>query len=409
MQKIKFHEFNIDRLKAEARIWSEYNPEIRAIRLYRGKARNTYLLLFHLITDTLGFIAGVRDEHGLEVFPPWSEVLDSHTDLSKTFYDACFAGREIKPEHEDFISRLKVAFFYGDRRIGLRFLNENKPNSSLQLSGEELEALKYEIFEEVRFKDHFKLNSSLQLFPEETKREIDAREMSRMMEKKAKIEQAIEASMNLVLYGRDFLENKGRPLKRQEGQDYMFKNLEPSSDQNGNLAPHMLKLSRQAYNEWLDFSRHIETELREGGRFEFIRDWAGKLPVATIRLSGLMHCVLFPQQPWKEPISVETMQQGLGLGAVFTEHAMKTFDLMGCDKNIEGARLVWRWVERGRFKTFRKRDCHNALQGRFPRVAAIEPPLDVLTERKYLAKSTEKTGGRPSDIFSVNPELTRGW
>lgn len=185
--------------------------------------------------------------------------------------------------------------------------------------------------------------------------------------------------------------------------------LEPSSDQNGNLAPHMLKLSRQAYNEWLDFSRHIETELREGGRFEFIRDWAGKLPGATIRLSGLMHCVLFPQQPWKEPISLETMQQGLGLGAIFTEHAMKTFDLMGCDKNIEGARLVWRWVERGRFKTFRKRDCHNALQGRFPRVAGIEPPLDVLTERKYLAKSTEKTGGRPSDIFSVNPELTRGW
>jgi hypothetical protein len=185
--------------------------------------------------------------------------------------------------------------------------------------------------------------------------------------------------------------------------------LEPSSDDCGNLAPHLLKLSRQAYNEWLDFSRHVETELREGGRFEYIKDWAGKLPGATIRLAGLLHCVLFPQQPWKEQISLETMQQGLGLGAIFSEHALKVFDLMGCDKNIEGARKVWRWIERERFKSFRKNDCYNALKGTFPRVSDIAPCFEILSERNYIASTTEKRVGRPSVRFFVNPQLTKDW
>jgi len=76
---------------------------------------------------------------------------------------------------------------------------------------------------------------------------------------------------------------------------------------------------------------------------------------------------------------------------------------------LEGARKVWRWIERGRFKSFRKNDCYNALKGSFPRVADIEPCLDVLEERNYLTAMKEKRVGRPSITYNVHPGLSEGW
>ncbi|NQT55742.1 MAG: DUF3987 domain-containing protein [Desulfobacteraceae bacterium] len=186
-------------------------------------------------------------------------------------------------------------------------------------------------------------------------------------------------------------------------------NLEPSSDERGRSVPHILSLTYSAYEEWLEFSRWVEKDLREGGRFENIMDWAGKLPGATARLAGLLHCVQHPEQPWSGQIEIDIMRQALGLGAIFSSHALKVFNLMGADKSLEGSRKVWKWVERGRFRSFSKRDCYNSLKGSFPRVADIESPLDVLEERNYVTSSKETTGGRPTVTYRVHPQLSEEW
>jgi hypothetical protein len=153
----------------------------------------------------------------------------------------------------------------------------------------------------------------------------------------------------------------------------------------------------------------VETDLREGGRFEYVRDWAGKLPGAAARIAGLLHCAGNPYEPWSVPVSLGTMTTALDLSAVFAAHALIAFDLMGADTSLEGARKVWRWVEKNRFEDFTKRDCFNNLKSTFHRVANIEDPLKVLEERNYIQAETQKTGGRPSIMYRVNPEITKGW
>ena len=170
-----------------------------------------------------------------------------------------------------------------------------------------------------------------------------------------------------------------------------------------------MDLSPAAYSEWFEFARMVEVEMREGGRFESLTDWAGKLPGAAARLAGILHCVVHPSQPWAESISLETMQQALDFAAVFASHAEIAFDLMGADVAIDSARKVWRWVEKGGYETFTKRDCFQAVRGTFKRVADIEPALDVLMERHYISSFTQKTGGRPSVVYTVNPEIVQGW
>lgn len=173
--------------------------------------------------------------------------------------------------------------------------------------------------------------------------------------------------------------------------------------------PYILQLSRDAYQKWLDYYRTVENELKEGGRFEHITDWAGKLPGATARIAGLLHCAKYPQQPWLENIGEETMKIAIELSLIFESHALIVFEMMGADQGLVHAHKIWRWVERHRHQTFSKRDCFNALQGTFHNVKNMEDPLKVLIERHYLHESQLKTGGRPSIQYAVNPIIINSW
>lgn len=188
--------------------------------------------------------------------------------------------------------------------------------------------------------------------------------------------------------------------------------IEPTTDENGSIAPYHLSLEPGAYDEWLEFSKAVEVEMRENGRFEHMKDWAGKLPGAAIRIAGLFHCAKTPVQPWAENITLETMRQALDIAATLTSHAELAFDQMGADRTIKGAKKVWRWIESGCHETFTKSDCFQALRGTFQRALDIGDPLDVLEERNYIAGATIKAGpqgGRPSQMYTVNPEIVRGW
>jgi len=195
-------------------------------------------------------------------------------------------------------------------------------------------------------------------------------------------------------------------------QNLIFQLLDivPDEDEAGKRQAYFLSLSHLAYQELFDFSKIVEPKLREGGRFEHIKDWAGKLPGAAARIAGLLHCAKNPNQPWAETIDLETMQNALGIAATFSDHALIAFDLMGADRSLEQARKVWRWVEHGRYESFTKRNCFNALKGTFHRVANIEDPLKVLIEQNYIREiPKEKKVGKPSTKYSVNPEIIEGW
>jgi hypothetical protein len=185
--------------------------------------------------------------------------------------------------------------------------------------------------------------------------------------------------------------------------------IEPRLDEHNREIPYIIKLSSEALKEWEDFSQAVEVEMRPGGRFEPIKDWAGKLPGAAARIAGLFHCIENPGTPWADPVTGETMTQALNLSAVYADHALVAFGLMGGDPALEGAKKVWRWIETGRHRQFKKRDCFQALRGTFTRVKEIEEPMNVLIERNYIRAEVIKTGGRPTELVTVNPEIVRGW
>jgi putative DNA primase/helicase len=76
--------------------------------------------------------------------------------------------------------------------------------------------------------------------------------------------------------------------------------IEPRLDNQDRVLPYIIKLSNEAGQEWGDFWNIVEVEMRPGGRFEQIPDWAGKLPGAAARIAGLFHCIENPDVPWEK-------------------------------------------------------------------------------------------------------------
>jgi len=184
-------------------------------------------------------------------------------------------------------------------------------------------------------------------------------------------------------------------------------------DKNGEEHPYTLHLSNGAFDEYLDFSRAIEKQMRPGGDMEHFTDWAGKAPGAAVRIAGIIHGIKHAHgSPWEAVITTETMTDALSMIAVMARHSRVAMDLMGADPSIAAARHIWDWVERGRLSCFTVREAFNAMRGSFPRVKNIRDALDALEERGYVeVVSPPKDGpGRPpSPTVRVRPDILEGW
>ncbi|MDC8450819.1 MAG: DUF3987 domain-containing protein [Nitrospira sp.] len=186
----------------------------------------------------------------------------------------------------------------------------------------------------------------------------------------------------------------------------------PTRDEHGDAIPMVVRLSPEAKREWLEFASTVEANMRPDGVYEHLKDWAGKMPGAAIRIAGLFHCMRHAESnPTNTGISRETMTSAITLMAVLGQHAIAAFDLMGSDPALEGAKRVWRWIEQGRRQQFTARQCFQAIRGSLPKMNELDAALKVLTERGFLQEEeVVKTGpGRRKRPFIVSKTLTEGW
>jgi hypothetical protein len=196
-----------------------------------------------------------------------------------------------------------------------------------------------------------------------------------------------------------------------DGISYLLK-TQPVQEEGHKPRPNVIGFDAAAHGRWKQYAREVETQLRPGGRFEHMTDWAGKLPGAVARIAGLLHCVEWAHaQPQGVRVSEQTMLQAIAIGDVLADHALAAFDLMGADEGLAAARRLWSWVEAGRHTTFTMRDAWNPLRGTYKHVADIQPGFDVLIERGWITEleDDEQRVGRPSRRFKVTPVIVHDW
>jgi hypothetical protein len=195
----------------------------------------------------------------------------------------------------------------------------------------------------------------------------------------------------------------------------MLDKFQPHLDLTGSIGTHVLTLSAAAYNLWFQFWLEVESDFRDRGQLEFLKDWGSKLPGAVARIAAILHTAEHafsaPQstligQKWNTVISEEIMQDAISLARTLVPHARFAFDQMGVDQDMAGAKLILEWIQRQDIRQFSQREGHHALQHRFPKVSKLEAALGVLEERGYIRRSkAPETRHKPSKYFDVNPHF----
>jgi hypothetical protein len=185
--------------------------------------------------------------------------------------------------------------------------------------------------------------------------------------------------------------------------------LPGAAGEGGEPIPHALRLGPEAERLLREFSVWIEPQLDQTGELGYIADWAAKLPGAVVRIAGNLHMAehVETKAPWDVSIDGETMGRAIRIGHYLISHAHAAFDEMGADPTVDEARHLLAWINRRGVDTFTRRELFEGVKGRFKRVDALQPGLELLSSHGYLrvqpVPAKMGPGRKPSPLYEVNP------
>jgi replicative DNA helicase len=188
-----------------------------------------------------------------------------------------------------------------------------------------------------------------------------------------------------------------------------------------NADPVRLTLEPGALSNLEAFAAELEPRLGPDGDLASVRDWAGKLVGATVRISALLHLA---ERHSEDSGNIGSCGQILSekrkIALFFLSHSLAAFNLMGSDPSVELARTALAWIRRSLPVThnsqnpqnsFTKRDLFQGLKGTLKTADAADPVLKLLEDHGYIrllpAPPTRGAGRPPSPRYEVNPRWSR--
>lgn len=193
------------------------------------------------------------------------------------------------------------------------------------------------------------------------------------------------------------------PISETVKQDYKaFVTRILSDDDTG-----VIRLSPEANEVRIEYAEYIEQRL--GDDLEHMRDWAGKLVGAMLRITALIHASEVTGNPSAIPVGVETITAAIKIAECLCNHAMNAYKMMGADEALEDAKYLLKRLKSTGKSEITKQELLKLTNGKFPKVEIIEPIIDKLTEMNYIKRSQIQSGkrGRPSESIILNPAILK--
>ncbi|WP_187281274.1 DUF3987 domain-containing protein [Nonomuraea sp. C10] len=164
-----------------------------------------------------------------------------------------------------------------------------------------------------------------------------------------------------------------------------------------------------------EFQDEIEPKLRAGvGELGSLRDWAGKLVGAAVRITGLLHLAEHLHDGFRKPIVEEIMRQAIEIARYYIAHAAACFGAMAEGRHTELAGDAVTWMTKNEnvrtARRFSRRDLHRGMQTKFNDASTVGAVLSLLDAHGCIRALPEPSPGsrggrRPSPKYAINPVL----
>jgi len=182
--------------------------------------------------------------------------------------------------------------------------------------------------------------------------------------------------------------------------------IEIAPDDEGRKHPKVLSLSHEALTSWEKFAQYIENNHGEGRELWEIQTWTAKIAGNALRIAGLIHVGIGSDEG--DEISNETMNKALDLCQKLIPHAQVAYNKTGAVQTVEDAKIAYRWVLTLKGDFFTQREFHSKFRGRLKTLERTITVINVLIGWSIIGGPIKKeTGGRPSIIYPINPDVIK--
>lgn len=181
-------------------------------------------------------------------------------------------------------------------------------------------------------------------------------------------------------------------------------------DADGKASPHVFVFSPEAQSVFDAFAVQVEVSLADGGKFEHMRDWAGKLVGGVARIAGVLHGLQFARSMVHVGCKIDepTTTFSIEIGKYLAYHAKAAYAEIGADPEIDLTKKLLTQIRHRGVTTFSKRDAFHWLRRAVSKSDKLDQPLAILIDHGYIRRMPPKTTkGRPTEIFNVNPRAQK--
>jgi hypothetical protein len=189
--------------------------------------------------------------------------------------------------------------------------------------------------------------------------------------------------------------------------------LKPPTLKDSTPCLHLLNLATEAVTHLHEFEAEVERELADGGKYEEVQDWAGKMVGQAVRVAALL--ALARRAGDKKdlldcPIDAQSMEDAVRLLRALGTHALNVLAGAGDDGRLADlGYILRRLADLGEEAT--ERTLREATRGRRSIQAdaqVVARLLDELVERgciRRVLQLNEGPGHPPSPLVELHPKL----
>ena len=137
---------------------------------------------------------------------------------------------------------------------------------------------------------------------------------------------------------------------------------------------------KEAFNIFKNYHDSIEDNLKDGGTFEYMREWANKQLGRALKIAGIFHlCEHEPQ----EPLSGQTALNAVRAAMWAENQALKAFNEIGGNDEEKSAKYVLNRIKKSGSLELSKREILRLCQ-KYKSVDELEEPLNILEDFGYI-------------------------
>lgn len=195
-----------------------------------------------------------------------------------------------------------------------------------------------------------------------------------------------------------------KSIDRSRGEDFGA-TLDPTDEQRSWRRP-FLRFSAEALPMFTDWHRALEEGLRSEGASSAMESALSKFRKHVPSLALILHIGAMR----RGPVDLDAIRGAIALADYLTSHLRRAY-AAGRSPIVSAAKAVMKKAMNGALPTmFTARDVHQRGWSGLTDRTVLGEALELLVAHRHLFEFTEPagpTGGRPRDVFTVNPAIER--